>query len=208
MGCSTAGEISNKGVFNDSLIITACFFNKTKLATTESQISSMADSYQCGQNLGQKLISHNAKTVFMLGRGIDINGSSLIEGTRKILGPHTILTGGLAGDAGNFKTTYTLLNGQIHTDRVIALALSGESLEVGFGSQGGWEAFGPVRVVTRSIQNVLYELDGQPALQLYKKYLGDKAKDLPASGLLYPFQLLNESNDAVGLVRTILAVDE
>jgi hypothetical protein len=55
---------------------------------------------------------------------------------------------------------------------------------------------------------VLYELDGEPALEIYKRYLGDHAKDLPASGLLFPFAMLGEDHSAVGLIRTILGVDE
>jgi hypothetical protein len=54
---------------------------------------------------------------------------------------------------------------------------------------------------------VLYELDGKPALELYKSFLGDYAKDLPASGLLFPLNLRSEEN-AKPVVRTILAIDE
>jgi hypothetical protein len=54
---------------------------------------------------------------------------------------------------------------------------------------------------------VLYELDGQSALELYKKYLGDLAKDLPGSALLFPLSLkLGKSDHPV--VRTVLSVDE
>jgi hypothetical protein len=54
---------------------------------------------------------------------------------------------------------------------------------------------------------VLFELDRQPALQLYKSFLGEHATDLPASGLLFPLNLRTESDD-IPVVRTILAVDE
>ena len=52
---------------------------------------------------------------------------------------------------------------------------------LGHGSRGGWDFFGPERRVTRSEGNVLYELDGTPALDLYKKYLGARASGLPAA---------------------------
>ena len=67
--------------------------------------------------------------------------------------------------------------------------------------------FGPERLVTKSEGNVLYELDGQPALRLYKEYLGELASDLPASGLLFPLALRSDGDDKE-LVRTILAVDD
>jgi hypothetical protein len=73
---------------------------------------------------------------------------------------------------------------------------------------GGWEAFGPARKVTRSDGNVLAELDGEPALDIYKRYLGDYAKDLPSSGLLFPFLMLDGNERRCGLIRTTLGIDE
>ena len=65
------------------------------------------------------------------------------------------------------------------------VGLYGERLKVGYGTRGGWDSFGPVRLVTKAENNVLYELDGRPALDIYKNYLGEQAEDLPASGLLF-----------------------
>jgi hypothetical protein len=62
--------------------------------------------------------------------------------------------------------------------------------------------------VTRCEGNVLFELDGEPALAVYKRYLGDYAKDLPASGLLFPFEMLQSEGQPTGLIRTILGIDE
>lgn len=91
---------------------------------------------------------------------------------------------------------------------VIAVGLYGSDLEVRWGSAGGWEAFGPRRRVTRSEANLLFELDGRPALELYKTYLGERAEGLPATGLLFPLELLSGEEGEPSLVRTILAVDE
>jgi hypothetical protein len=66
-----------------------------------------------------------------------------------------------------------------------------------------------MRRVTKVSDNVLFEIDGKPALDLYKEYLGDKADQLPSSGLLYPFAIMQgENQNAVGLIRTILDIDE
>jgi hypothetical protein len=67
---------------------------------------------------------------------------------------------------------------------------------------------GPEREVTRSDANVLYELDGHPALDLYKEYLGEQADGLPATGLLFPLAIRNEAEADGNTVRTILAVNE
>ena len=92
-------------------------------------------------------------------------------------------------------------------DTIAVLGLYGNRLKVGYGSLGGWDSFGPERLITRSRGNVLYELDGQSALELYKKYLGEHAKGLPATGLLFPLSIRTKEGDA-GVVRTILAIDE
>ena len=81
------------------------------------------------------------------------------------------------------------LDGQPEPGKIAALGFYGARLKVGYGSLGGWDPFGPERLITRSNGNVLYELDGHSALDLYKKYLGEHAGDLPASGLLFPLSL-------------------
>jgi len=91
---------------------------------------------------------------------------------------------------------------------VTAVGCYGDNVRIGHGSKGGWDRFGPERRVTKSKGNILLELDGHPALQLYKEYLGDRAAGLPATGLLFPLALRADQSDSKSLVRTILAVNE
>jgi hypothetical protein len=68
--------------------------------------------------------------------------------------------------------------------------------------------FGPRRHVTRASGNVLFELDGEPALDLYERYLGpDESKALPGSALLFPIQVYDLEKPDTAVVRTVLAVD-
>lgn len=208
LGCSTAGEIAQAGVFDNTAVITAIQFNSNvKVVSSLSPVGG-DEGLSAGRSLGKTLKMPHLKSVFVLGQGIGINGSALSEGLKEIVGQDTTITGGLAGDAGAFQQTWVLLNDKVYSDHVAALGFSGEKLEVAYGSKGGWQAFGPVRRVTRAEKNVLYELDGEPALEVYKKYLGAKASELPASGLLYPFCVLSDNQTETGLTRTILAVDE
>ena len=78
---------------------------------------------------------------------------------------------------------------------------------VGSGCDGGWSDFGPERRITRSEGNVLFELDGKPALDLYKTYLGERADGLPGSALLFPLSV-RRGGAGETLVRTILGMDE
>jgi hypothetical protein len=117
------------------------------------------------------------------------------------------VTGGLSGDGPRFQETLVLWNGAPAPRTIAAVGFYGPRLRIGYASLGGWDPFGPERLITRSEGNVLYELDGRSALDLYKTYLGPHASDLPASGLLFPLSIRTEIGDTP-VVRTILSVDE
>src|SRR5204863_489588 len=70
-----------------------------------------------------------------------------------------------------------------------------------------WDPFGIERKITNSSNNILYELDGKSALDLYKKYLGDEVKSLPGSALLFPLAIRPDQSSEP-FVRTILSINE
>jgi hypothetical protein len=145
--------------------------------------------------------------VFVLSDGLKVNGSDLVCGLAEQISEKVTITGGLAGDGDRFGETFVLCDGAPEKDVIAVLGLYGNRLRTGFGSLGGWDPFGPERIITRSDGNVLHELDGHSALELYKKYLGEHAKGLPATGLLFPLSLRTRTSEN-GVVRTILSVDE
>ena len=173
-----------------------------------THLADMEDPRAAGRRLGRALAEPELVHVLVLGQGVQINGSALIEGFADSLPGGVMLSGGLAGDGGAFSRTWTLSRHGLSERQIVAIGFSGRHVHLHHGSFHGWKPFGPVRKVTRCAGNVLYELDGQPALDIYKRYLGDYAKDLPASGLLFPFEMLGEDRSALGLIRTILGVDE
>lgn len=206
-GCSTAGEILDTQVSDDSLVVTAIEFEKTKVECLGLQLSDVENSFQAGCKLAEQLPKKDLVHVFVLSDGLNVNGTELVAGLVENLPPNVTLTGGLAGDGDRFTSTYVLWNDVPQKDAVAVLGFYGTQLRVGYGSLGGWDSFGPERLITRSKGNVLYELDGRNALDLYKKYLGEHAKELPASGLLFPLSLRSIEN-TTPVVRTILAVNE
>jgi hypothetical protein len=206
-GCSTAGEIMGTQVLDDSLIVTAVSFSATRVAGAMVKVTGIEDSYKAGAELAISLAGEDLKHVFVLSEGLNINGSELVRGLTEHLPFGTTLTGGLSGDGDRFQETYVLFNNEPTRDAVGAIGFYGNSLQVGYGSLGGWDTFGPERLITRSKGNILYELDGKSALALYKQYLGEHAKGLPATGLLFPLSLrMNDASRPV--VRTLLSVDE
>jgi hypothetical protein len=207
IGCSTAGEIAGTGVFDDSIVATAVQFDTTQIKRADIQVTDSETSTEAGQRLARKLQTEGLKHVFVISDGQHVNGSELVTGLTEVLPKTVRLTGGLAGDGARFEKTLIFADGQPTERAISAIGFYGDQLRVGYGSLGGWDPFGPTRQVTRSEANVLYELDGKPALELYKNYLGEHADGLPATGLLFPLDVrLPDGEDTV--VRTILAVDE
>jgi hypothetical protein len=207
LGCSTAGEIFDTQVTDNSLVATAVHFEHTTLRGAKTEIKKIEDSFSAGERLAESLEPEGLMHVFVLSDGLQVNGSELVKGLAKKLPKDTSITGGLSGDGDRFKETLVFWDEAPAKDTVAVIGLYGDHLRVGYGSLGGWDSFGPERLITRSQGNVLYELDGQSALQLYKKYLGEHAKGLPATALLFPLSVKLKGSDAP-IVRTILAVNE
>jgi hypothetical protein len=209
VGCSTAGEIIGDEVFDDSIVATAIEFQKTPIRVATLLIDTMASSYAAGLQLAQELKGDDLRGVFIISDGQTVNGSDLVEGLAELLGQNVIITGGLAGDGARFEKTLVSCNGAPEPGRIVAIGLYGDAIRIGHGSVGGWDSFGPERKITRSEANVLLELDGKPALQLYKQYLGEQAEELPGSALLFPLMIRPGTQaSTTGTVRTILSVSE
>ncbi len=208
VGCSTGGEIIDSDVLDNSIVASAIKFDDTKVNVATERIDDAAQSRSVGIKLGKALKQKDLQLVFVLSDGMRVNGSELVLGLRSVLGEGVSVSGGLAGDGARFGTTLVGVGDQIDTGRVVAIGFAGTKLNVGHGCVGGWEPFGPERMITKSIGNVLYEIDGQPALDLYKRYLGDEAANLPGSALLFPLCLRRTKSHDDDVVRTILSVNE
>jgi anti-anti-sigma regulatory factor len=208
VGCSSAGEIHGTSIRDRSLSVSVARFEKTDLTLASLEVDGPADSFTTGQALAKKLAAKpGLRGVMILSEGLNVNGSELVRGINSTLDDTVVVTGGLSGDGSRFKQTWVAIGAKVKSNVVAAIGFYGDYVQIGHGSKGGWDKFGPERIVTRSEGNVLYELDGKPALALYKEYLGEKAKELPASGLLFPLSLRSSSKDDKFLVRTLLAVD-
>jgi hypothetical protein len=209
VGCSTAGEILADTVSDATLTVAVARFETTRLHQVEECIENPADSYYAGLRLAEKLVAAepDLDAVFVLSEGLGVNGSAVAAGLVQGTAGRVVISGGLAGDGDRFERTWVLGKGGLSSGHVVAVGLAGPDLLVRHGSGGGWEPFGPVRRITRSEGNVLYELDGQPALELYRRYLGDRADGLPATALLFPLAIHAPGAPDRELVRTVLSVD-
>lgn len=206
LGCSTGGVISGRSFLENTVCATLVSFDRTRLKSTVARLQDHANVRALSKALADSLLAQGLTHVFVLSDGLAINGCALASGLAEFLPPNVKITGGLAADGERFEYTSILHDTQILSASVTCLGFYGEDLEIGQGSRGGWVPFGPERLVTRSHDNVLLELDGESALELYERYLGKHAKKLPASGHLFPLHL-REAGSSNWVVRTILGLD-
>lgn len=206
-GCSTAGEICAANIYDDSIVITALEFAHTSIAGRQIHLDQIQGSFRAGEYLGVSLPHKGLSHILVLTDGLHINGSEMLRGLSSSLPPEIAITGGLSGDNALFKETLVFFDDKPAADAIAVLGFYGRRIKIGYGSMGGFDPFGPKRLITRASANILYEMEGRSALELYKKYLGEYAADLPNSASSFPLSISGQEVSG-NPVRSILSVDE
>ena len=204
--CSSAGEIFETEVLDDSVSITGIQFDSSRVESRKVFIDDFSNSFDAGVELIGNISQEDLKFIFVLSDGGKVNGSELVKGMNSVNKGGVLITGGLAGDGTKFESTVVGLNENPESGNIVAIGFYGEKLTLSHGSIGGWESFGLERTITQSKANILYEIDGKTALDLYKTYLGKYADELPSSALLFPLSIKLSNEQPI--VRTILSIDE
>jgi len=208
LGCSTGGQIRDDDVTDNDIAAAVLTFAATPLRVACETIPRPEESRKCGEAIGRALAGKDLAGIFVLSDGLHVNGSELVAGITSVVGQHIPLTGGLAGDGPQFQETLVGADAPPRSQTVGAVGFYGDAVRIGHGSAGGWDEFGPRRRITRSQGNVLFELDGKPALDLYVRYLGEEdAKGLPGAALIFPLLIRDSERPDHDIVRTVLAVD-
>ncbi|MPR32797.1 FIST signal transduction protein [Salmonirosea aquatica] len=204
---STSGEIYENSVYDNSVIVTAIQFEKSRVRTVQFNIDNHYESGEVGDKIGRELGAEDLVSLLIISDGGRVNGSALLTSLNSHISSSIPISGGLAGDEARFEKTLVGLNQNPEPGRVVGIGLYGKELKVGNGTYGGWDVFGPERQVTNSEYNILYSINDKAALDLYKEYLGRFAKELPAAALHFPLSM-RTSTEAEPVVRTILSIDE
>lgn len=207
LACSTGTTVAGELLEDEGVTLMGLGFDATDVRTAMAQIKDHEGSAEIGAALGAQLADPELAGVFVLADGLGVNGSELVAGLTRVVGEQVAISGGLAGDGDRFAETLVALGGETIEGGVIAVGFYGRQIQFSHGSVGGWDQFGPQRKITRAEGNVLYELDGEPALALYERYLGDEAEGLPASALLFPLKLWDPEDPENSVVRTVLSID-
>ncbi len=208
VGCTTAGEMSCEGYHKGSAVLGG--IASDQIDFTIAYVENLSRNCElAGKQLADKL-SPSVQYMQLFTDGISGNGCAILRGISAVFGEDVPIAGGTAGDNGKFHRTWQFAGGKLLTDAAVAIGLSGD-FHLGTGVRSGWSPIGLAKKVTRASGNVLYELNGEPALQVYERFLGKHAEKLPAAGVEYPLGLvgscLDSDNEDYYLLRATMSVD-
>ena len=216
-GCSTPGVIHKVRVYDNSIGLTAIKFEKTRVEKKVVQFSEIEHSFAVGQHLGSQFDSKDLRHLLVFSGGLDVNADKFLKGLSSRLDCGVSISGGLAGDVDNFNLageeldddneTYAVTESIGFRNTITAIGLYGKHLQVSFSTSHGWRPFGMNRIVTKAENNILYEIDNQPALDLIRSFMGPRVDSLMGSALQFPIGLEKYEDDAY-LVRSIVDINE
>jgi hypothetical protein len=208
IGCSTAGDIHDVEVSDGTIVVGIARFEHTALRQASCSIATPDESAAVGRQLALALDADDLAAIVTLSDGTNVNGATLVQGLSSGLQTKPTIVGGLAGLTGDASDTWVFADGKVSANQVVAIGLYGDRVRVGHGSEGGWDAFGPQRIVTKSDGGEVFELDNRSALALYQEYLGELASGLPATGMRFPLAIKSLATDDDFVMRSVVSVDD
>lgn len=189
IGSSTSGEICCAKTYDNTIVISFSVFDDT---VVKSKFYNLDDDFKI-ENIANELISDDTKALIIFSDGLKSNAEKLLKGIYA-LKPDMTISGGRAGDNAKFKKTYVFDEKSCSEEACVIATLSGESLIVNSDYILSWTPIGRDMLVTKANGNILYELDGLPILEVYRKYLGEEvAQNLPESTMQFPLIVKKEN---------------
>ncbi len=195
VGCTTDGEVSSSGFSTRSAVLGGMVSDRIKFDVTSAS-GLKANSEWAGKQLAKQLPA-KARHVQLLSDGLTGNGCAILRGMHSVIPASVTISGGTAGDARKFQQTWQFIGNRVLTDSAVAISFSGD-FKVGTGVRSGWLSAGAPKKVTRASGNVVYELDGRPALEVYRQYLGKLTDQLPFVGVQFPFGIVVDEGLQLG----------
>ncbi|MBW4515503.1 MAG: FIST C-terminal domain-containing protein [Timaviella obliquedivisa GSE-PSE-MK23-08B] len=192
IGGTTDGELSSVlGFEQDSLtLMVFCSDNITISAGIGRGVSKdpIAASEAAVQ---QAIAAHQEELQFCIAlpESLTTSGVLMLDSLKQALGEQVPIFGGLTADQWRSQQTYQFFKTEVCSDAVTVLLFSGAIL-FSHGIASGWHPIGNSGRVTKAENNVVYEIDDQPALAFYHRYLGA----LPPSSE-YPLALFDADSD-------------
>ncbi|NUQ72339.1 MAG: FIST C-terminal domain-containing protein [Polyangiaceae bacterium] len=213
-GCSSFAEINSDEALTGS--VTAMGIRLGGVACEVFKVDGLKDrNIEAGRALAEQIKAFEPSLVITFPDAVGTNSAQFLIGMQDILGRKFPIVGGVAADDLQFDQTYELFNRKVLSGGAVAVALKGR-IAVASGAKAGFQPLGAARTCTK-VENgrLVLELDGVPALNLYKEFLGDRANDLQTAGIEFPLGIVGGmpgeyqvSDEQILVVRAVQGVDE
>jgi len=210
MGATTNGEIyaNREDGINEvdgHIICMLMEINKASIEMTFIETDEDKEAFVVGEHIGMwAKSSFSTCSIITLTSGLSFDNDAYTQGilSREI----DYVFGGASGDGLLLEETFVFSNNIVSNQGVVALALDKSKIDI-LGSRAfGWSGIGKERLVTKASKNIVYEIDGHPAVDFYKNYLDITAEDMPQVGIEYPLEVRLRNGQVV--YRAILEIDE
>ncbi|MCA9489074.1 MAG: FIST C-terminal domain-containing protein [Myxococcales bacterium] len=188
IGCTTDGECSSTLCFSeDSAVVLLLTGEGLRVRTSVAQ-GLAADTAGTVRRAVGGLDGQAAPPLMIaLGESLNVSGAGIVSALNACVPASTTVVGGTAGDQWKFSKTYQFHGDRVISDGVALMAIDGD-LEVSVGVESGWKPIGRRARVTRSKGNLLYELDGKPAMERFRAWFGGHTLPSPE----HPFAVFEE----------------
>jgi hypothetical protein len=192
VGSTTDGEIIDSKVLTGNIIISFSIFENTTISSCF--IDNCTDEYKIMQELKSKVIKDNSKAILFFLNNCFIDAQSLASKVYEYK-KEMVISGALAADNGKFEKSYVFDGEHVSDNAIVAITLNSDTLKAINRFNYEWEPIGRELKVTKSKDNIIYEVDGISIKNVYEKYLGKNlASKLPLSGTQFPLVIKSGEN--------------
>jgi hypothetical protein len=180
-GCSGKGTINGDDADESGFSVVVTAISSDELQWTNGLAPGLeADPRAVGKRVAKDLLPHlSAETIglFVFPAGRTENFDHFIAGLEGNFPGDQFLPlwgGGAGNDLSLGQPTYQYCDDEVVSDGVSYALLSGEA-QTAWAISHSVIPIGGERIVTRSNGNVIYEIDGKPAIDVFKEYLPEDA---------------------------------
>jgi len=183
VGCTASGIIGREGVNEAMRAMAMMAVTGDEVAVAVVDGLTGANSAEIGEQAARRLQARRdgISIIYVLTAGLDLAGDRVIEGIERVFGPEVPIFGATSADNGKAKRTFQFHGDEVLEHSVVLVGFADPTLEVIMGvHHGSVPLEGNTFEVTRSEDNRIIELDGEPAWPRLMSRLGLPAQTEPA----------------------------
>jgi len=179
IGCSGVGVISYNFINETNSSLVVMLIKSDEISFNITKISNLKeDSYKAGVNLAEKIqpyIGNDTSSIWIFIDNLSINYDKFSNGFEKQIKSEKFIPiyGGLAADNWQFKNTYQYYNNEVLSDSVVCAVINGK-LDIITEITHGCIPIGTEREITKSINNIVYEIDNHKVTDVLKEYIPEE----------------------------------